>query len=241
LQDPRQCVLTQEINPSVFWFIPERWNDTASHNNATGNLEEACTYLTGIDFLDDIHSATELGKTHQVWNMICVNKVICDLLMEGRCAFKFLLRREMDNDTFEVFLRFFWMPELPGRFNQPMDIDNLIKREYSTMPGNERPDLIDQLESFSKSLCPPTEYCQEKLSATSFSSLSSGHEVRIRMSRHESRLCESVVKIHWACVTFTALCGGAGRAWYLTGNNQANGRLEARDEQFREDEKKREK
>ncbi|KAL6921035.1 hypothetical protein ACHAPO_006249 [Fusarium lateritium] len=239
LRDANQCVLTQRPNPSVFWFIPEKWNHNATHNDATGNLEAGCLYLTDIDLLHDLHSASELGKTHRVWNMICVDKVIRDLLMEGLCAFKFISRSQLDDTTFEVLLEFFWMPRLIGRFNQPMDLNTFINGDYTEKFNHEKANLVDEIRKFSNGDCSPEPDCQQQLSAISSSSLSSGHRVLIQMPEQESKLFESVVKIHWACVTFTALCGGAGRAWHLTGENQRNGSLEPRDEAFEESENER--
>ncbi|OBS28316.1 hypothetical protein FPOA_02257 [Fusarium poae] len=235
-RDANVCVITGTPNPSVFWFIPKGWNDSATHNNATGNFLSGCVNLTRINLMDKLHSATELGKTHEVWNMICVDKRLCGFLMEGLCAFKFMGRERLNSETVEVRLQFFWMPELPARFHQPIDLEEGSKKDNTF--NYKKVALYPELKDFSDRPCFPMENCKKRSWPQDFSSLPSGLEVSIRMPEQESERFESVVKIHWACVTFTALCGGAGRAWYLTGMNQANGCLEPRYEEFKLDELK---
>ncbi|KAH7004312.1 hypothetical protein EDB82DRAFT_471075 [Fusarium venenatum] len=245
VRDGNRCVVTGRSNPYIFWFIPRGRNDNADHNNATGNLEGGCIFLTGnIDLLDDIHSATELGKTHRMLNMLCTDSSIYHLLTQGLCAFNFICTHRLDDGSFQVQLKFFWMPELPGRFNQVIDLDEinrcgprsnangLTSFDHDKVQREGRRELTVDLDSFQHRGCPPPQFDRRSLQ------LASGQVIFIKISEQESQLFETVVKIHWACVTFAALCGGAGRSWYLTGRSQIDGSCQPRDEQFREDEEK---
>ncbi|KAG8357912.1 hypothetical protein FVEN_g4525 [Fusarium venenatum] len=55
------------------------------------------------------------------------------------------------------------------------------------------------------------------------------------MSARDAVKFKSVVKVHWACILFTALCGGAERAWNLTGMDLSDGSLKPRDHAFEGD------
>ncbi|QPC76683.1 hypothetical protein HYE68_007435 [Fusarium pseudograminearum] len=252
-RDQNKCVLTgKPYNTSVFWFIPRGWNDTVQHNNATGNLQSGSMRLAKVPLLRDIHSATQLRQTQKAWNMLCVDNDVYDLLVRGLCAFKFIGKEKLDG-RFKVQLKFFWMPDLPGRFNQIMDL-NVIKRceplnqpdghtdfNYAKVRRENIRELSVDLHVFQRSGCPQSPSDRYKPSANPNSSLKlmSGKDVYIEMSERDSELFESVVKIHWACVTFTALCGGAGRAWFMTGKNQVNGSLQPRDAEFKEEQRRR--
>ncbi|KAL6921054.1 hypothetical protein FSST1_005080 [Fusarium sambucinum] len=251
VRDANRCVVTGRYNPCIFWFIPRGWNDNVGHNDATGNVEAGCFLLTGnICLLDNIHSATELGKTHRVWNMLCIDSSIHHLLTQGLCAFSFVCTQKLDDGSFQVQLKFFWMPELPGRFNQVIDLDEinrcgprsnadgLTSFDHDKVQREGRRELTVDLDIFQHRGCPPPQFDRRSLFTNSDLQLVSGQDVFIKMSEQESQLFETVVKIHWACITFTALCGGAGRSWYLTGQSQVNGPCQPRDEQFREDEEK---
>ncbi|CEI66073.1 hypothetical protein FVEN_g4516 [Fusarium venenatum] len=241
-RDGYKCVITGRSSPRVFWLIPKGFNDTKNNNNATGNFEAGCVYLTKIDLLDDIHSATELGKTHKVWNMLCVDPAIYDTLAQGLCAFKYIGIEELRDGHCQVQLKFFWMPKLPPRFGQIMDLNAIMKfnpkdnaQGFISFQNIERgKDISADLTMFKNSGCPMPDRI-DKREAISTPPLLSGKDVNIKMPKRESRLFKTVIEIHWACVTFTALCGGAGRAWYLIGMNQADGSLQPRWEQYKED------
>ncbi|KAF0645784.1 hypothetical protein FPSE5266_00615 [Fusarium pseudograminearum] len=242
VRDQYKCVLTGKHNPSVFWFIPKGWNDNVLHNDATGNLEAGCIRLAKIDLLDDIISSTELGKTHKVWNMLCVDKDIDDLLKKGLGAFKYIGKEKVDGQV-KVQLKFFWMPDLPGRFNQVIDLNQMkgLERhthsngatsfDYNRIKRENIREISVDLSIFQRDGClkPRSDRWPTNFNLQ----LNSARTVYIEMSERESELFESVVKIHWACVTFTALCGGAGRPWFLTGKDQENGSLQPMDEEFR--------
>ncbi|RGP71300.1 hypothetical protein FSPOR_3421 [Fusarium sporotrichioides] len=246
-RDKKRCVVTGRDNPRIFWFIPRGWNDTVEHNNTTGNLEGGCIFLTKIDLLDDIHSATELGKTHEAWNMLCVDPAIYNALTQGLCAFSFIRKKDVDDRTSEVHLKFFWMPILRGRFDQIVNLNEVegcfpIKRgnkpvtfDHERVEREGKEELSLDLSMFQHRGCPMPRQVDSERTAISDPPILSGKDVVIKMPKRESELFETVVRIHWACVTFAALCGGAGRAWYLTGKKQVDGSFEPRDEQFRRD------
>ncbi|KAM0380655.1 hypothetical protein ACHAPK_001262 [Fusarium culmorum] len=246
-RDQSKCVLTgRPHNISVFWFISRGWNDNVQHNNATGNLDGGSMRLAKVPLLRDIHRATQLRQTQKAWNMICVCEDVYDLLTRGLCVFKYIGKEERDGQ-FKVQLRFFWMPDLPGRFNQIIDL-NMIKRwelygepdnsttfDYTKVRREKIRDLSVDLQIFQRGGCPRSRSDRYKPTTNPNSDLEllSGKDIYITMSERESELFESVVKVHWACITYTALCGGAGRAWFLTGKNQVNGDLQPRDAEFR--------
>ncbi|KAM0234876.1 hypothetical protein ACHAPO_006240 [Fusarium lateritium] len=219
----QKCILTGRPHPDVFWFIPRGWNDTVDHNNATGNLESACLYLTNIDLLD-IHSASELRKTHRVWNMVCIDKIICDLLKQGLCAFRFIGKEAVNNGKVTVQLQFFWMPTLYGKFNETVDSDDtlgLTRYAYG---------LIFEFKTKEHRRLYQNNFYN--ITTESGQELKSGYHVYIEIPEEDVERFESAVKIQWACILFTTLCGGAGRAWYLTGMDQRDESLQPRDEEF---------
>ncbi|EKJ79519.1 hypothetical protein FPSE_00204 [Fusarium pseudograminearum CS3096] len=235
-RDGNKCVVTGRPNPRVFWFIPRGWNDTTDHNDATGNLEAGGFYLTKVDLLKGIHSARELGKTQKAWNMICIDPVLYDFLVQGYCAFSYVSARGLDGTSI-LNLKFFWMPKLTPRFHQVMDLSKIDTFERT--PGADHllsfdigdidfgKELSVDLDYFRRLNCPPAPECQERMSETTdFPVISSGHDVWINITAPEASLFESVAKIHWYCVVFSALCGGAGRAWHLTGMDQTDGSLQ---------------
>lgn len=219
VDDRSKCVITGTPYPRVFWFIPRTWNDSRDHNDATGNIYEGGLYLTKIDLLDKIHSATELHKTHKLWNLISVNSAIYDALTLGLCAFKYIDKKDVGGGTFRMRLRLFWMPELTGRFNKPMG-------------RQETKELGRQLHHFQRNGCPIPKQVERNQTALSTLLPCSGRDVFQKVPSEDTKVFEQVIAIHWACATFTALCGGAGRAWFLTGMKQEDGSFQPRDEEF---------
>ncbi|KAF0637875.1 hypothetical protein FPSE5266_09426 [Fusarium pseudograminearum] len=219
-RDGRACVLTgKKSDLTLFWFIPHTWNNSVGRNNATSNLLEMSVILADVDAFDDIFSATELGKTHKAWNMICVDRTLYRFLSTGWCAFKFQCAILGHDGKFEVLLRFYWMPQLTARFNKPVnafDMENIIK----------------EFKAFVQSDCPPPPHYPKESPVPE-----SGRLIRLIMTKEEARKIESAVKVHWACVVYTALCGGAGRSQFLTGMDQSDGSLVPRDKEFEQEKK----
>ncbi|KAL6921030.1 hypothetical protein FSST1_005056 [Fusarium sambucinum] len=247
VRDRNKCIITGRPNPSVFWFIPRGWNNTKEHNNATGNLEVGCYYLTGVDLLEDIQSSTQLGKTQKAWNMLCIDPVIYKLLVQGLCAFFYSgIKRNLLGGKCQMQLKFVWMPFLRGRFNQVMDLNKL--NECGLKPDDHGfetfscdkvgQELSVDIDSVWRRNFPPEPHCQKKVAEMGIPPIASGRIVWIEVPDQESKLLESAVKIHWSCVIFTALCGGTGQAWFLTGMNHKDGSLQPRDKEFREDKEK---
>ncbi|KAM0499169.1 hypothetical protein ACHAP8_005880 [Fusarium lateritium] len=213
-RDSYACTLTGKMGDlTLFWFIPRTWNNAVDRNNITGNLLSSGHILADVDLLDDIISVRELGKSHKAWNMISVDRTIYRFLTTGWCAFKFESTTPRLDGRFDVFLRFYWMSQLTARFNKPtinFDVENII-REFNT---------------FVQSDCPPPPHYPESPAPKS------GYLIRLVMTQEEARKTESVVKVHWACVVYTALCGGAGRSQFLTGMDQSDRSLVPRDKEF---------
>ncbi|KAM0234875.1 hypothetical protein ACHAPO_006239 [Fusarium lateritium] len=228
-RDGNKCVVTGRPNPEVFWFIPFSFNNNVENNNFTGNLQAGCMDLTDIDLLDNVLSVRGLGKSHKAWNMICVDRILCKYLKKGLCAFKYVDRTQLDDGMSKVHLTFYWIPVLYGRFNQVMDIEGDAEEN-----GGHR--LVRELEHFHTIDCHPPLSFLFGPDAEIFEDLpQSGQSIFIDMPEEDAVLFESVVTIHWSCIMFTALCGGAGRAWYLTGKDQTNGFLQPRDHVFKHD------
>ncbi|OBS28261.1 hypothetical protein FPOA_02202 [Fusarium poae] len=236
-RDRNRCVLSGKENPSVFWFFPRGMNNTVDNNNATGNLEAGCYHLTRVDLLKGgLLSPRQLGMTHKVWNMICVDKSYCDHLEQGLCAFKFIGDKELPDGRVQVCLKFFWMPEMLARFNQIMDLNKIRQFEPSVTPEGfttfnrtkfkRHNELSVDLSIFENKRCPSPQQVNN-------CPVPSGKDIVINMPKQDVKQFVSVVEIHWGCVTFTALCGGAGRAWFLTGKNQVDGSLQPRDKELR--------
>ncbi|KAI6749697.1 hypothetical protein HG531_006962 [Fusarium graminearum] len=236
-RDGNKCVVTGRPNPRVFWFIPRGWNDTADHNDATGNFEIGCYYLTKIDLLETISVSGELGNTHKPWNMICIDPVLYDFLVRGYCAFSYVGARSLLDGTPNLNLKFFWMPKLAPRFHQVMDLGEIdtfeltLNADASTSfnigDNDFGKELSVDLDYFQRLNCPPAPECEDRMSQiTDFPVISSGHDVWINMTAPEATLFMPVAKIHWYCVVFSAPCGGAGRAWHLTGMDQRDGSLQ---------------
>ncbi|KAJ4137257.1 hypothetical protein NW768_002839 [Fusarium equiseti] len=212
------CMLTGKTGDlTIFWFIPPTWNNNVKNNNITGNLHTLSWILANVDLLDDILSATKLGQTHQAWNMICVDRTMYRFLSTGWCAFKFQHATPRDDGMFEVFLQFYWMPQLTPRFNKPVgsfDMENMIR----------------EFKAFVQSDCPPPPHYPRGSPVPR-----SGAVIRLVMTQEEARKTESAVNVHWASIVYTALCGGAGRSQFLTGMDQSDGSLVPRDNEFQEE------
>jgi hypothetical protein len=235
-RDGKSCVVTGKPGPRVFYFIPPTWNDTVEHNDATGILDMGSIDLVGINLLRGpcrIISAGELGMTHKSWNMLCLDPVLYECLTSGLCAFKYKGTEDLGHGEAKVALQFYWMPHLMGRFNQDIGIDSCGEAN-----ANVSLELINELRAFYQDQCPPPSAHRDGLTTKAGKPLRSGHIVHIKMSNPEALRFEAVVKIQWACIMYTALCGGAGRAWYLTGMDLRDGSLQPRDNQFKMDQLK---
>ncbi|CAG1959394.1 unnamed protein product [Fusarium graminearum] len=172
-RDGNKCVVTGRPNPRVFWFIPRGWNDTADHNDATGNLEIGCYYLTKIDLLETISVSGELGNTHKPWNMICIDPVLYDFLVQGYCAFSYVITRDLVGSSI-LNLKFFWMPKLIPRFHQVMDLSKIDTFEstpsadgstsFNIGDNDFGKELSVDLDYFRRLNCPPALECQEIMS-----------------------------------------------------------------------------
>ncbi|CZS77713.1 unnamed protein product [Fusarium graminearum] len=233
-RDGHRCVVTGSADPRVFWFIPETWNDTVKHNDDTGNLEEGCINLTNIPLLEDIHSAIELGKTHKAWNMLSVCEDLYEALTEGRCAFKYMGRQTLDDGKVAVELQFYWMPFMSGRFNRPVGFNPEDPSEEVTSDYVSELPLFEELfiEMLLESNAAPGLNKLKNITTKFEERLRSGYSFHVTMPKEDAEKFKSVVKVHWACMVFTALCGGTCEAWYMTGRNQTDGSLKPRDREF---------
>ncbi|CAG7561200.1 unnamed protein product [Fusarium equiseti] len=218
-RDKGKCVLTQSPEVKYLWLFPFTWNNSPLHNDATGNLEGSSVDLADVDMLDgDLLNANELGMTHKSWNIMCIDRVLCDFLQRGWGGFRFEEAGEPnDKGIVKVKLRFYWMPQMAGRFN----------REAAN--NNELMDIVNEFNAFVRAGCPPPPTYPK---AEGIKIPESGQLVVVERDAGDVEKFTSVVKIHWACVVYTALCGGAGRPQFLTGIDQSYGHLEPRDEQF---------
>ncbi|QPC76678.1 hypothetical protein HYE68_007430 [Fusarium pseudograminearum] len=237
-RDGRKCVLTGESNIRIFYFIPITWNDTVDHNNATGMLKQASADLADINLVnapDKICSIRELGSSHKAWNMLCVEDHLYDHLVKGLCAFRFMGYERMRGGKALTKLVFYWMPRLPELSN--FDLDNETSFDMDSQHSRftqEAVELIKRLDEYYGQGCPAMFEETSEIGMR----IRSGQEVDIEMSKEDAEKFESAVKVHWACVLFTALCGGAGRAWGLTGMDLSDGSLQPRDHKFKADEQK---
>jgi hypothetical protein len=230
-RDKDVCALTGNPDPVVFWFIPRTWNDTKDHNDATGNLRDSSLDVADVEIMDDILSATELGKTHKAWNMLLVDPDLYACLVQGLCAFKFEAIEEIQkptprdddhndghNDEYvHVVLRFYWMPSLTPRFNQVTTVEDMKT-------------IATEFNAFIALGSPPPDGFPESITTPK-----SGDLVRLLRTREEAQKLKSAVKIHWSCIAYTALCGGVGLAHFMTGMDQGDGSLQPRDEEFRQE------
>ncbi|UZP34920.1 hypothetical protein NXS19_002736 [Fusarium pseudograminearum] len=225
-RDGHRCVVTGAPDPQVFWFIPKTWNDTPRHNDDIGNLSGGCTILTDMSLLEDFHSNTELGKTHRAWNMISIHKDLYDALAKGLCAFRYIDRQPLDYENVTVELQLYWMPKLSGRFNQVFKVGSLLS--FIT-------NIFELIHEFLRQPSIHPDY--SNLTTKSGQQLLSGTSFHVTIPGKDADKFESVVKIQWGCIMFAALCGGAGRAWYLTGMDQSDESMQPRDKEFSDDSK----
>ncbi|RGP61628.1 hypothetical protein FLONG3_10462 [Fusarium longipes] len=205
-RDGGVCVVTGAKQCDVFWFIPPTWNNNVTNNNITGEHEGGSRLVTGINILEDeICSATKLRTTHEAWNFICVSKELYAYLTLGLCAFKYVQQQKVDaEEEVEVELQFYWMPRLTPRFNE-IASDALVE-EINTIHRAGYP--------------PPQRYLHDweaKFKHRGDRKAISGDTIKIKVPKGDAKRLESVVKVHWGCVLFTSLCGGAGCPAFLTG------------------------
>ncbi|RBR25376.1 uncharacterized protein FIESC28_01813 [Fusarium coffeatum] len=218
-RDKGRCMVTQSPEVKYFWFFPFTWNNSPPNNNATGNLEGASVDLADVDMLDGgLLIAAEIGKTHKSWNIMCIDRVLYDFVVRGWGGFRFEeAGRPNDKGVVKVKLRFYWMPQMTGRFNRESTNDK------------EMMDIANEFNAFVRAGCPaPPTYPK----GADFKVPKSGQLFAVERDASDVERFTSVVKIHWACVVYTALCGGAGRPQFMTGMDQSYGHLEPRDEQF---------
>lgn len=149
-RDLNQCQISkwakEATEPYIFCFIPPGWNNTVDKNNSTGNLLSSGRILTDVDLLDDIISPYKLGKTHKVWDMICVHADLFQALSCGWCVLKYEnteQHEDGDVNVFNVVCRFYWMPQLTPRFNKTTDGTAEV---YA---------LLEELNLFFEGKCPP--------------------------------------------------------------------------------------
>ncbi|RGP60797.1 hypothetical protein FLONG3_10716 [Fusarium longipes] len=209
-RDNNTCVVTGKANPSLFWFIPSTWNDTAEHNNVTGRTVQCGYCMTGVIF-DPRHNILigydKLGITHKQWNMLCADPVLHELLKSGLSAFKLFGEAKLEDGNYEATLQFYWMPQLQGCFGLIMD---------------RASDWFDELEEFQLEGYPPPSSYKHNLTTKSGEPLRSGHLIHVKIPEQDIENFKSVVKVHWTCVVFAALCGAAGRGHLLSGRDFDN-------------------
>ncbi|RFN53810.1 hypothetical protein FIE12Z_1844 [Fusarium flagelliforme] len=218
-RDKGRCMVTNCSNTKHFWFIPFTWNNSSPHNNATGNLVSSSEDLADVGMLDsNLLGVKELGKTHKSWNIMCIDRVLCDFLQRGWGGFRFEeAGQPNDKGIVKVKLRFYWMPQMTGRFN----------REAAN--NNELMDIVNEFNAFVRAGCPPPPTYPK---SDDFKVPKSGQLVVVERNAGDVESFRCAVKIHWACVMYTVLCGGAERPQFMTGKDQSYGHLEPRDEQF---------
>ncbi|KAJ4137256.1 hypothetical protein NW768_002838 [Fusarium equiseti] len=218
-RDKGKCVVTGCPDVKHFWLIPFTWNNTPPHNDSTGNLEGASMDLADVDMLDgELLNARELGMTHKSWNIMCIDRVLCDFLQRGWGGFRFEdAGQPNEKGIVKVTLRFYWMPQMTGRFNR------------ETTDNNELMDLVNEFNAFVRAGCPPPPTYPK---SEGVKIPESGQLVVVERDEGDLEKFTGAVKMHWVCVVYTALCGGAGRPQFMTGIDQSYGHLQPRDEQF---------
>ncbi|RGP60798.1 hypothetical protein FLONG3_10717 [Fusarium longipes] len=207
-----KCALTQSNKTTVFRFIPFTWTNNVENNNITGELQFGYHLLTGVDLLQTptpIWSIGQLGSTEKAWNMITVGQDIYEYLILGLGAFEFVERKGA-----RVTLKFCWMPRMTPRFDKPTDMSDV--NEVIT----ELKDIDD------KGYVAPERYRKEWRSWSNIQAVS-GMLVNIDMpGKKDAEMLENVVRVHWGCVLFAALCGGAGFPPFMTGMHLRNRSLQ---------------
>lgn len=207
-RDKGTCVVTGKSLPYIFYFIPFTWNDTVEHMNHTGDIRRGISDL-GSRLLDGPNppcNARALGGSHKAWNMLCIDEDLCRFLKNGLCAFKWLTNDPSPNDEVRVTLQFHWMPLLELRWGQKMN----IKRRGAR---NDFRKLVEDIKNFDQG--PQVTHKYGTVMDKYGKPLRSGQLIHITMSKQDAEQCRDAVKVHWACVVYTALCGAAGRPWLL--------------------------
>ncbi|CAG7566425.1 unnamed protein product [Fusarium equiseti] len=208
-RDKGRCVVTGKPLPQVFWFIPFTWNDTVDHMNATGQDFCGCLHLAGVNLMDGLTppcSVRKLGGSHKAWNMLCVDLDLQRYLKDGLCAFKWLTNDPTPNGEVRVTLQFHWMPILERRCGLKMNIDRRGKR-------NDLRKLVEDIRNFNQG--PHVTHKYGTVMDKYGKPLRSGYLIYITMPKQDAEQCRDAVKVHWACVVYTALCGAAGKPWLL--------------------------
>lgn len=208
-RDGHRCVATGKSSPRVFYFIPFTWNDTVKHMNATGSVHPGA-------FLADTHlqmwpnpavSVSKLGATHVAWNMLSIDSILYSYLKDGLCAFKYAEGQEqsLGEGRVQVTLNLYWMPMLKGRFGQLMDLD----KDWHALCG--------ELARFDN--CPQESSRYGKLRTEANGPVLSGQTVNLTLPEDDVAQFKNAVKVHWASIAFTSVCGAAGRPWLLSGDD----------------------
>lgn len=218
-RDKGKCVVTEYTEIDYLWLIPATWNNSPAHNDSTGNLEGSSVDLADVDMLDsDLLNASELGKTHKSWNIMCIDKVLYSFITRGWGGFRFEENGRPNNKgVVEVKLRFYWMPQMTGRFNR------------RTTKRAELVDMVNEFNAFHRAGCPPPPTYPK---GHGFVVPKSGQLVVVERNVGDVDKFKCALKIHWRCVLYTALCGGAGRPQFMTGMDQSFGHLKPRDNEF---------
>ncbi|RBR25378.1 uncharacterized protein FIESC28_01815 [Fusarium coffeatum] len=206
----------ETTDPYIFSFIPPGWNNTVDNSNATGNLSPSGRILTDVDLLDNVVSPNALGMTHKAWNMICVHADLFRVLSDGWCALKYEKTEPRNDKKVDVVCRFYWMPQLEPRFNK---MANGTAEVYA---------LLEEFNLFFEAKCPPPPVYP----SDSEVSPDSGDVVKLKREEADVPKTIAAIKVHWNCVLYTALCGGAGRSQFLTGMDQRDGSVKAWDKEF---------
>lgn len=215
-RDGDACVVTGRSGPELFWFIPFTWNDTVEHNDTTGHFRSWGNILVTANLwiaTNPVCNSRSIGGTHKAWNMLSVDPELHKYLKNGRCAFKFSSSEKFDGGMVCVTLQFYWMPQLKERSGRVLDIHGHPNQWFQ---------ILADLDTFCKKGCPPPSSECDTLLTKSGEPLRSGHGIQLMMPEREAKHLKSVVAIHWACVVFTALCGGAGRPVLMSCGNMVN-------------------
>ncbi|KAI1073150.1 hypothetical protein LB507_009131 [Fusarium sp. FIESC RH6] len=210
-RDNGRCPLTDKPSSLIFWFMPFTWNDTVEHMNALGELCCGSFDLAGVSLFEGLTppcNVSALGGSHKVWNMLLVDKDLHPYLKLGLCAFKHFASKALNGGEVKVTLQFQWMPILRLRYGRTMSLD-------TSKPNDDFEKLVRDILHFRQGPQVTEEY--GKVMDKDGNPIESGRLVHITMSEEDAKQFVAAVKVHWACVLFTALCGGAGRAWLSSG------------------------
>ena len=218
-RDKGICVVTGKPSPHTFYFIPFTWNDTVEHMNATGEISCGIFDL-GVSLFDGPTpplNVSALGGSHKAWNMLSVDLALHRYLKYGLCAFKWLATDPAPNGEVRVTLQFHWMPLLELRWGKRMNINRRGAR-------NDFRKLVEDIKNFDQG--PQVTHKYGTVMDKYGKPLRSGQLIYIAMSKQDAEQCRDAVKVHWACVVYTALCGAAGRPWLLAAEVEDESREE---------------